>query len=51
MGHNENCTQLRNKFKCTYCGAGYMIEYERDKHSKICVWRYRKREELHKKIK
>ncbi len=39
MGHNENCKELRNRFRCKYCQRGYMMEWARDNHEKNCVWK------------
>ncbi len=41
MGHNQNCTALRNRYKCSYCSKGYMMEWAKKNHVKVCVWRFR----------
>jgi len=39
MGHNTNCSALRNKYKCRHCSKGYMMEHARINHEKVCPWR------------
>ena len=36
MGHNVNCSALRDKFRCPYCQRGYMMEWARNNHKKNC---------------
>lgn len=37
MSHNSNCKALRNKFKCKNCVKGYMMEWARNNHEKLCL--------------
>ncbi len=39
MGHNTNCKSLQNKYKCSNCSKGYMMEYAKNNHQKICIER------------
>jgi len=36
MGHNKNCTILRNRFKCEYCEKSFMMEWARNKCQRKC---------------
>ena len=36
MGHNQNCSALRNSYRCSECTKGYMQQDSRDKHQKLC---------------
>jgi len=37
--HNENCKYLRNRYKCKHCSKGYMMEWAKINHEKICPYR------------
>ena len=39
MGHNTNCNELRNRHKCKHCQKGYMMEWAKQNHEKVCPWR------------
>ena len=41
MSHNSNCNALRGRFKCFCCQKGYMMEWAKDNHEKVCVWKYK----------
>lgn len=47
MGHNKNCSQLRNRFKCVVCSKGYMGEHYKENHEKL----HKERIKNHGKIK
>ncbi len=36
MSHNTNCKVLRNRYKCPNCSAGYMMEWAKNNHTKLC---------------
>jgi len=42
MGHNENCKQLRNRYKCPHCKRGYMVDWAYNNHIKVCVYKFRR---------
>ncbi len=42
MSHNENCKQLRNKHKCSYCKKSFMMDWAYQNHVKNCVWKEEK---------
>ncbi len=43
MGHNPNCGNLRNRYKCKHCQKGYMREDAKINHEKVCP--YKEKEE------
>lgn len=36
MGHNVNCSVLRNRFHCQYCSKGFMMEWAKANCEKRC---------------
>lgn len=42
MGHNKNASVLRGRFKCAICQKGYMMEWAKNNHEKICRERDKK---------
>lgn len=37
--HNSNCKELRGRFRCPYCNKGYMMEWAKNNHVKVCPWK------------
>ena len=37
--HNTNCKALRNSYHCNNCSKGFMKEWARDNHQKLCLGR------------
>ncbi|KKL16886.1 hypothetical protein LCGC14_2491090 [marine sediment metagenome] len=37
--HNSNCKVLRNRFRCSICPKGYMMEWAKKNHEKLCLER------------
>lgn len=34
--HNTNCKSLRNKYRCSICKKGFMMEWAKKNHEKLC---------------
>ncbi len=39
MGHNVNCSVLRNRFNCKNCPKKFMMEWAKDNHQRLCIQR------------
>jgi len=39
MGHNQGCSSLRNRHKCSYCQKGFMMDWAKTNHQKMCAER------------
>ena len=35
--HNVNCKVLRNRFNCKNCSKGFMMEWARENHQRLCL--------------
>lgn len=39
MGHNSNCSALRNRFRCNNCPKSFMMEFAKNNHQRLCIER------------
>ncbi|KKN59848.1 hypothetical protein LCGC14_0538460 [marine sediment metagenome] len=37
--HNSNCKTLRNGFRCNNCSKGFMMEWAKKNHERLCLER------------